>query len=153
MCPYPLRRQITHEIHVPLLEHGSSRGVFNLENECRNVRAGDLGVGCIDDVFISPPHRGFRIALNLTDHKCRIHTAEPPTVRGMERLHGYQRPPLGGGGECRRACERSPLKGRRRRRCAAGGRHLSSPYPIEFVAHFWLENRVVGIRALLYVRD
>jgi hypothetical protein len=38
----------------------------------------------------------------------------------MTRIHGYQRPPRGGRGICRRACERTPLRGRRR--CAAGGR-------------------------------
>jgi hypothetical protein len=38
----------------------------------------------------------------------------------MARLHGYQCPPRGGRGRCRRACERTPLRGRRR--CAAGGR-------------------------------
>jgi hypothetical protein len=42
----------------------------------------------------------------------------------MARLQGYQRPPHGGRGRCRRACERAPLRGRRR--CAAGGRlHFS----------------------------
>jgi hypothetical protein len=29
-------------------------------------------------------------------------------------LRGYQRPPRGGGGSSRRACERTPLRGRRR---------------------------------------
>jgi hypothetical protein len=38
----------------------------------------------------------------------------------MTRLYDYQRPPRGGGGECRPACQRIPLRGRRR--CAAGGR-------------------------------
>jgi hypothetical protein len=33
----------------------------------------------------------------------------------MVRLHGYQRPPRGGRGRCRRVCERTHLRGRRRR--------------------------------------
>jgi hypothetical protein len=40
----------------------------------------------------------------------------------MARLWVYHRPPRGGRGKCRRACERTPLRGRRR--CAAGGRRL-----------------------------
>jgi hypothetical protein len=32
----------------------------------------------------------------------------PPTVPGQARLRGYQRPPRGGRGRCRRACERTP---------------------------------------------
>jgi hypothetical protein len=39
----------------------------------------------------------------------------------MARLRGYQRPPRGGRGRGRRACERNPLNGRRP--CAANGRH------------------------------
>jgi transposase InsO family protein len=41
-------------------------------------------------------------------------------VPSLARLRGYQRPPRGGRGRCRRACERNPLRGRHR--CAAGGR-------------------------------
>jgi hypothetical protein len=50
----------------------------------------------------------------------------------MAQLHGYQRPPRGGKGRCQRACERTPLRGRRR--CAAGERQipLSLPKLIEF---------------------
>jgi hypothetical protein len=41
-------------------------------------------------------------------------------VPSLARLQRYQRPPRGGRDRCRRACERTPLRGRRR--CAAGGR-------------------------------
>jgi hypothetical protein len=41
----------------------------------------------------------------------------------MARLRGYLRPPRGGRGRCRRACERTPLKSRRR--YDAGGRLVS----------------------------
>jgi hypothetical protein len=53
----------------------------------------------------------------------------------MARLRGYQRPPRGGRGRCRRACERTPLRGRRRRtptldqlNCAKRKLSLSAEY-------------------------
>jgi hypothetical protein len=45
-----------------------------------------------------------------------------PRIPCMARLQGYQRPARRGRGRCRQACERTPLRGRRR--CAAGGRRL-----------------------------
>jgi hypothetical protein len=70
-------------------------------------------------VFPKPSVRGFPTVDDPADRSCR-YLAQPPTVPSMARLRGFQRPPRGGRGRCRRACERTPLRGRRR--CAAGGR-------------------------------
>jgi hypothetical protein len=70
-------------------------------------------------VFPKPSVPGFPTAANPADRCCR-YLVQPPTVPGMARLRGYRRPLSGGRGRCRRACERTPLRGRRR--CAADGR-------------------------------
>jgi hypothetical protein len=50
---------------------------------------------------------------------CQGSQATPRGVSRQKGLHGMRSSPRGGGGECRRACGRTPLK--HRRRCAAGG--------------------------------
>jgi hypothetical protein len=75
---------------------------------------------CTDIMFFTKPSvPGFPTAADPVDRSCR-YLVQPPTVPGLARLQGYQRRPRGGRGRCRRACERTPLRGRRR--CAAGGR-------------------------------
>ena len=74
-------------------------------------------------VFPKPSVPGFPTAADPADRSCR-YLVQPPTVPGLARLWGYQRPPRGGRGRCRRACERTPLLGRRR--CAAGGRPFTA---------------------------
>jgi hypothetical protein len=71
--------------------------------------------------FPKPSVQGFASAAHPADRNCR-YLVQPPTVPSMARLRGYQRPPRGSKGRCRRACERTPLRGRRR--CPAGGRHV-----------------------------
>jgi hypothetical protein len=58
-------------------------------------------------VFPKPSVHGFPIAVDPADHSCR-YLVQPPTVPSLARLRGYQRPPRGGRGRCRRACERNP---------------------------------------------
>jgi hypothetical protein len=85
---------------------------------------------CTDIMFFPKPSvRGFSTAADPADRSCR-YLVQPPTVQGLARLRGYQRPPRGGRGRCRRACERTPLRGRRR--CAADGR-LSEPFNFYFL--------------------
>jgi hypothetical protein len=69
-------------------------------------------------VFPKPSVHGIPTAIDPADRSCR-YLVQPPTVPGMAWLRGYQRPPRGCRGRCRRACERIPLRGRRRR--AGGG--------------------------------
>jgi hypothetical protein len=69
-------------------------------------------------VFPKPSVQGFSTTIDPADRRCR-YLVQPPTVPCLARLRGYQRPPRGGRGRCRRACERTPLRGRRR--CAARG--------------------------------
>jgi hypothetical protein len=59
---------------------------------------------------------GFPINGDHADSSCR-YLVWHLTVPSMAQLHGYRCPPRGGRGWCRRACERIPLRGRRR--CAA----------------------------------
>jgi hypothetical protein len=89
----------------------------------RTGRAGDLGAGIAQKLFIlkalctwlSRKLMILRIELSalLAPYRARPGTATP--------LRGFQRPPREVRG-CRRACERTRLRGRRR--CAAGGRLL-----------------------------
>jgi hypothetical protein len=69
--------------------------------------------------FPKPPVHGFPTAADPADRNFR-YLVQPPNVPSLARLRGYHRPPRGGRGRCRRACERTPLQGRRR--CPAGGR-------------------------------
>jgi hypothetical protein len=71
--------------------------------------------------FPKPSVHGFPTSADPADRNC-WYLVQPHTVPSMARLHGYQRPPRGGRGRCRRACERTPLRGRRS--CAAGGRRV-----------------------------
>jgi hypothetical protein len=73
-------------------------------------------------VFPKPSVPGFPRADDPADRSCR-YLVQPPTVPGMARLQDYHRPPRGGRGRCRRARERTPLRGRRR--CAAGRRQIT----------------------------
>jgi hypothetical protein len=73
-------------------------------------------------VFPKPSVQGFPTAANPADRSYR-YLVQPPTVTGLARLWAYQRPPRGGRGRCRRACERTPFRGRRR--CAACGRRVA----------------------------
>jgi hypothetical protein len=68
--------------------------------------------------FPKPSVQGFPTHADPADRSCR-YLVWPPTVLSVVRPHDYQRPPRGGRGRCRRACERTPL--RCRRRCAVGG--------------------------------
>jgi hypothetical protein len=72
--------------------------------------------------FPKPSVLGFPTAVDPAHRSCR-YLVQPPTVPSLARLWGYQSPPRGGRGRCRRACERTPIRGRRR--CAAGGRLVS----------------------------
>jgi hypothetical protein len=63
--------------------------------------------------FPKPSVQGFPKTVDPTDRSLR-YLLQPPTVPSMTQLHGNQRPPRGGRGRCRRACERTPLRGRRR---------------------------------------
>jgi hypothetical protein len=58
-------------------------------------------------VLPKPSLQGFPTAVDPADRNCR-YLVQPPTVPCLARLRGYQRPPRGGGGRCRRACERTP---------------------------------------------
>jgi hypothetical protein len=69
--------------------------------------------------FPKPSVQGFPTAADPADRKCP-YLVQPPTVPSLAQLRGYHRPPRGGRGRCRRACERTPLRGRRR--CATDGR-------------------------------
>jgi hypothetical protein len=95
-----------------------------LKETYRNGRAGDLGASCKDNTFQTPLDRGFPTSVDLRTRGSQLLDSSrlAPTVRGMARLYRYERPARGGGGECRCACERTPLRGRRR--CAAGGRRM-----------------------------
>jgi hypothetical protein len=75
-------------------------------------------------VFPKPSVHGFPTVADPADRSCR-YLVQPPTVPSVAWLWGFHRPPRGGRGRCRRACERTPLQGRRR--CAAGGRPMT-PY-------------------------
>jgi hypothetical protein len=77
---------------------------------------------CTDIMLFQTPRNGFPTSVDPADRNCP-YLAQPPTVPSMARLRGYQRPLRGGRGRCRRACERTPLRGRRR--CAAGERPSS----------------------------
>jgi hypothetical protein len=69
--------------------------------------------------FPKPSVHGFPTYVNPADRSCMY----------FVYLHGYKRPPHGGRGKCRRACERTPLRGCRR--CAAGGRYPRSTLPCD----------------------
>jgi hypothetical protein len=62
--------------------------------------------------FPKPSVHGFPTADDPADRCCR-YLVQPPTEPSLARLRGYQRPLRGGRGRCRRACERTPLRGRR----------------------------------------
>jgi hypothetical protein len=64
--------------------------------------------------YPKPSVHGFPTVADPADRSCR-YLVQPPTVPSLTRLRGYQRPPRGGRSRCRRACERTPLRGRRRR--------------------------------------
>jgi hypothetical protein len=67
---------------------------------------------CTDIMFFqNPPYRASRQLLIPRIAAVGI---------SLSPLHAYQRPPRGGRDRCRRACERTPLRGHRR--CAACGR-------------------------------
>jgi hypothetical protein len=60
------------------------------------------------DFAISSVH-DFPTIDDLADRSCR-YLVLPPTMPSMARDEVNQRPPRGGRGKCRRACERIPLR-------------------------------------------
>jgi hypothetical protein len=111
--PSSLLRYMPHPLKV-----GLHPIVLDCEKAYRTGRAGDHGAGIAQKLFLKCHlYMAFPIAADPADrvvgplsplpcqawHGCGVSTAHHGQVRG-----------------CRRACERTPLRGRRR--CAAGGR-------------------------------
>jgi hypothetical protein len=77
------------------------------EKTCRTGRAGDPCVCARILCFPKPSVHGFPTAIDPADRSCR-YLVQPLTVPSLARQRGYPRPPRGGRGKCRRACERTP---------------------------------------------
>ena len=121
--PYPFSPKNISQTPPPPHRRESICEYLVAKKTYRTGRAGDPCAGVRILCFPKPSVQGFPTAADPADRSCR-YLVQPPTVLGLARLWGYQRPPRGGRGRRRRACERTPLRGRRR--CAAGGRPQST---------------------------
>jgi hypothetical protein len=100
-----------------------------MRKTCRTGRAGDLGAGIAQFVFSKALCA--RLSRQLMIPRIEVLANLAPAVPSMARLrvcsahHGEER-------GCRRACERTPLRGRRR--CAAGGSPRQQGYvPVDLL--------------------
>jgi hypothetical protein len=104
------------------MPHPLEVGMYSIVSVCekayRTGRPGDLGAGIAQKLFFqSPMYMAFPTAADPTDR-----AVGPLSPLPCQALHGYGVSSAHHGEvrRCRRACERTPLRGRRR--CAAGGR-------------------------------
>jgi hypothetical protein len=98
----------------------------------RTALAGELGANMVQiiDFFKAYIIPKLPAAFDRADRSCLIHSAFILTVTSTAQLRSYRRPSRGGGGECRRACERTPSG------AAAGGRLLWSTYVNSLLRRF-----------------
>ena len=123
-------------VQVPLLKVRLYLGVSVREKTYRTGRAGDLGAGSAQNFFFkSPQYRAFPTAADPTDR-----AVGPLSPLPCQAWHGYGVSSAHHGEVrgCRRACERTPLRGRRR--CAAGGRRLCSTSIPLSESFLWMRN-------------
>jgi hypothetical protein len=115
--PYPPR----HHTLMRYLSHSPKVGMYLIaygyEKTYRTDRARDLGASIAHKYFKSPLYMASPTAADPADR-----VVAPLAPLPCQALYGYGVPSAHHGEVrgCRRACERTPLRGRRR--CPAGGR-------------------------------
>jgi hypothetical protein len=121
--PHPPR----HHTLLRYMSHSPKVGlylvVYGYEKTYRTARAGDLGAGIAQKIFMQKPYvHGFPDTPTSVDPA--HHAVGPLSPLPCQAKHGYgvSNAKHGEARGCRRACESTPLRGRRR--CAAGGRHI-----------------------------
>jgi hypothetical protein len=121
ILPYPSSPKNNSQTPLPPHRREIICEYLVAEKTYRTGRVGDPCAGVRIFCFSKTHRISFPTTADPADRSCR-YLVQPPTVPGLARLWCYKRLPRGGRGRCRRACERTSLRGRRC--CAAGGRLL-----------------------------